>query len=141
MDEIDAFFDACFDQPISKPECSGNPIASNSVCDVDTFFDLSMGTKSNNSIPVAGKSCDKSGTSETKNRNKSSSNSRLFSWRKKKAIQNYQVDTWMKAMLQSLSHASSCQNTTMAASPFATKHAPTTANSTFAIKLMFFGRR
>ena len=85
MDEIDAFFDACFDQPISKPECSGNPIASNSVCDVDTFFDLSMGTKSNNSIPVAGKSCDKSGTSETKNRNKSSSNSRLFSWRKKKS--------------------------------------------------------
>ena len=60
---------------------------------------------------------------------------------KKKAIQNYQVDTWMKAMLQSLSHESSCQNTTMAASPFATKHAPTTANSTFATKLMFFGRR
>ena len=58
---------------------------------------------------------------------------------KKKAIQNYQVDTWMKAMLQSLSHASSCRNMTMAASPFATKHVPTTANSTFATKLMFFG--
>ena len=38
MDEKDAFLYACFHQLISKPECSGNPIVRNSVCDVGTFF-------------------------------------------------------------------------------------------------------
>jgi hypothetical protein len=61
----------------------------------------------------------------------------------KGALYSCQVDTGMKVMLQRLSRANVCKNTTMAAGPLRTNwyHAATIASIIFATKLMFVGKR
>ena len=61
----------------------------------------------------------------------------------KGALYSCQVDTGMNVMLQRLSRANVCKNTTMhmAAGPLLTNHTPTIASIIFATKLMFVGKR
>ena len=59
----------------------------------------------------------------------------------KGALYSCQVDTGMKVMLQRLSRANVCKNTTMAAGPLRTNRTATIASIIFATKLMFVGKR